>query len=124
MGYTSDVAYAVNFKDVETKQKFVALAKIHPEFSAAIKECEYIDEDKKYFKFYAQNVKWYDDYDDVKMHMHMLELVNEAPWSEVAGGKFVRSGEELGDTEEQYYGVNDIAYDINIYIYQSLQVNL
>lgn len=124
MGYRSEVAYAVRFDTLEDKQKFVALAKIHPQFSAAIKECDYIDEDKKYFKFYAQDVKWYDDYDDVKMHMHMLKLVNEEPWSEVAGAKFVRSGEELGDTEELIYGHDDIAYDLDIYIYQSLQVDL
>ena len=38
MGYRSEVAYVIQFKDIETKQKYVALNKLNAKFNGALQE--------------------------------------------------------------------------------------
>ena len=102
MGYRSDVTYAIEFKDLDTKRKFVALQKLHPRFIKALEECEEVDTDNLYIIFEARYVKWYSTYEDVIWHTDMLEAIENDEMEGVAA-KLVRIGEEHGDVDETYY---------------------
>jgi hypothetical protein len=118
MGYRSDVTYAIEFKDLETKRKFVAVNKLHPQFIKALKECEEVDTDNLYIIYEANCVKWYETFEDVSWHMDMLSAIEEEETEGVAA-KFIRIGEEHDDIEEiEYQGDQDnnpIASEIDIY---------
>lgn len=114
MGYRSEVAYVIAFDNVQTKEKWVSLAKLHPSHSKALKECKFVDDmTKTYISALFRWVKWYDSYDDVKTHMGMLEEIGEMEDGQISA-RFVRIGEETDDTEELIYGTD--AYDIPLYI--------
>ena len=124
MGYRSDVAYTIRFvSDDDTKNRqsfytFLAEAKS----KAAIAGCfnahwnaVEIDEVRLRINFTADNVKWYEDYDDVTCHMALIELAEA--WQEDAADnsgsglafKYVRIGEDTDDIEERYGG--NFGYD-------------
>lgn len=102
MGYRSEVTYAIEFKDLETKRKFVALNKLHPRFIKALEECEEVESDNLYIVYEATFVKWYETYEDVLWHTDMLQAIEDEEMDGVAA-KLVRIGEEHGDIEETYY---------------------
>lgn len=107
MGYRSDVTYAIEFKNIDTKHKFVALNKLHPRFIKALEECEEVESDNLYIVYEATFVKWYETYEDVLWHTDMLQAIEDEEMDGVAA-KLVRIGEEHGDIEERYYqGDND-----------------
>jgi len=107
MGYRSDVTYAIEFKDLDTKRKFVALNKLHPCFIKALEECEEVDTDNLFIIYEANHVKWYESFDDVKWHMDMLTSIEEETMEGIAA-KFVRIGEEYDDVEViEYQGDQD-----------------
>ena len=106
MGYRSNVAYALEFRELNCKRKFVVMAKLDPQFNEALKECEHVDDDKLYLYAEFDWVKWYDDYDDVKCHMDMLSHLDENKLDGVSA-KFVRIGEEHDDIEEIVYAGED-----------------
>lgn len=119
MGYRSEVAYVIEFDNVEAKEKWVSLAKLHPSHSKALKECKFVDDmDRPYITAYFQHVKWYESYDDVKTHTAMLEEIGEDEEGKVAA-RFIRIGEEPDDVEEEFYG--DGAYDIELYVSRSIE---
>jgi hypothetical protein len=114
MGYRSEVAYVIQFDDMETKQEWVAIAKLHPTYSQALKECKFVDDmDKDYISAYFGHVKWYDSFDDVKCHMFMLDAIAEDA-NEHVNARFIRIGEEQDDNEDMAYG--DEGYNIPLYI--------
>lgn len=108
MGYRSDVAYAVRFKDKEHLQGFLA----------AIRMTELDDEDAKrafddlvhyteehrtpdhWLTFEIEGVKWYETYRYVKAHERFLERSEDfgASW------ELVRIGENEDDIERQSGG--------------------
>jgi hypothetical protein len=115
MGYRSDVAYTIRFSgEDDTKVKhsfytFLAEAKANPETAG----CFLDDED--HFKvvesaftinFHATEVKWYEGYEDVKMHEALLAMARS--WVDdgvdCIGYLFARIGEETNDTEEVWGG--------------------
>jgi hypothetical protein len=115
MGYRSDVAYTIRFSgedDTKIRQSFytfLAEAKANP----AIAGCFLDDED--HFKvieatytinFHADDVKWYESYEDVQMHEALLAMARS--WiddeNECIGYIFARIGEEVNDTEQNYGG--------------------
>ena len=122
MGYRSNVAYALEFRELNCKRKFVVMAKLDPQFNEALKECEHVDDDKLYLYAEFDWVKWYDDYEDVKCHMDMLSHLDENKLDGVSA-KFVRVGEEHDDIEEIVYAGEDapdawsIAIGANTYIH-------
>lgn len=93
MGYRSDVAYMVCFKDEEidgvNKGKemfytFLAEAKSKAEIANCFLDEDKpfaggfnVDEEKLRFEFYADNVKWYDGYTDVDCHNNLVDLARE-----------------------------------------------
>lgn len=92
MGYRSDVAYMVCFRDEEidgvNKGKemfytFLAEAKSKEGIAKCFLEEDkafagfVVDKEKLRFEFYADNVKWYDGYSDVDCHNNLVDLARE-----------------------------------------------
>ena len=109
MGYRSNVAYLILFDDKEVYDQFRVQYKLddayllcrederNPSTSNVTLE---FDEENHAIKFNAYDVKWYDDFDDVKCHEALLKLADE--YGEKYKGvswAFVRIGEEQGDVE-------------------------
>ena len=92
MGYRSDVAYTIRFKNEEHRIRFMATAVL----GSVIKLDEFglIDDETIIFKY--DDVKWYDEYDYVKAHVQLLEDAKE----QNCAWEFCRVGEEAGDTEQ------------------------
>jgi hypothetical protein len=77
-----------------------------------------MDEKNFALNFFADDVKWYEDYEDVKCHMSLLQLAQD--WAENVdeengetkgnkhiGGIFVRVGENADDVTEEGFGEHD-----------------
>ena len=88
MGYRSQVT--IGFKK-ETFTKFVGKNKEY------FKDCDQILEDKENVIFVWEHVKWYDNYEDVKGIMKVVEDAIEG--CPKCGVGFMRVGEEAGDIE-------------------------
>jgi hypothetical protein len=100
MGYRSDVAYAIRFKNKEHRIRFMAAQAIDPLIK--LEEFKLVDEDVVLLHF--EDVKWYSDYDDVKCHERLLDDAKEQD----CGWEFCRVGEETGDiTYENSDGTDD-----------------
>lgn len=123
MGYRSTVAYTIRFTptpdnnvdsptDEAVKQckesfyTFLAEAKVkHPscfseEFGVDV------DEANMAINFFADGVKWYEDYPDVMEHTALQDL--SKAWVDMEnkhiGGIFMRIGEEMDDLTEEGWG--------------------
>jgi hypothetical protein len=74
MGYRSDVAYVVRFKNFQDRDAFVSLmlAKNERYMTEAIEECEYRYTTQPLITFVADSVKWYQGYEDVRAHNLIL----------------------------------------------------
>lgn len=123
MGYRSNVAYTIRFTgddDKAIKQSFYCfLADAKVKFPSAISDsCLKVDEANFALNFYADDVKWYEDFEDVKCHMALLQLAQD--WAENTdekngevvgnkhiGGIFVRVGENSDDITEECFGEYD-----------------
>lgn len=105
MGYRSDVAYIIKFKNKEDRDAFVDLmmAKDDPHIAEAVKETMHDDEEGT-VRFSVESVKWYDSYPDVASHMQLLDIADEI---EGADFRFVRIGEESDDVEIRSGGDGD-----------------
>jgi hypothetical protein len=65
---------------------------------------------------YFSHVKWYDSFDDVQAHMHMLESLGSDDDDDTGiNARFVRIGEDADDCEDEAYGDGN-GYDIPLYI--------
>lgn len=103
MGYRSEVAYVIKFKDIETRDQFVTLmlAKNNTVVTEAINDTTHDDTKDPVITFKAGDVKWYDSYPDVQVHHQLMRDANElyeAEW------RFVRIGEETTDIAVQEEG--------------------
>ena len=130
MGYRSTVAYTIRFTpilnqtesstgrsptDEELKDckgsfyTFLAEAKVkHPTCFSEEFGVE-VDEPNMAINFLAENVKWYEDYEDVKAHEALQDL--SKAWVDMEnkniGGIFMRIGEEMDDMVEESWGEHD-----------------
>jgi len=78
MGYRSEVAYKIMFYEEAQWNVFIIEAKSKPETRACFDdECLTVDYDKHAIMFYADDVKWYPDYEDVQCHHNLMGLVDE-----------------------------------------------
>jgi hypothetical protein len=125
MGYRSTVAYSIRFIPVEQEGidfvmaeerakgsffTFIAEAKAKVETAGALLDEDLkIDEGNLAIHFFADYVKWYPDYADVKCHEELLDLSKE--WADdgdcsspYIGGVFARIGEELEDNTHECWG--------------------
>ena len=123
MGYRSNVAYTIRFTgddDKALEQSFCCfLAEAKLKFPSAVSDTDLkIDEKNFRLNFFASDVKWYEDYEDVKCHMSLLQLAQD--WAEnvdeengdtkgnkYIGGIFVRVGENADDVTEEGFGEHD-----------------
>ena len=128
MGYRSTVAYTIRFEtpsydkpeertDPEEAKRsfytFIAEAKSKEStalcFSDQESEVFKVLEDKLEIRFFAEGVKWYEDYPDVKCHECLMGLARE--WADdgensnpFIGGAFARVGEDTNDNVEEVWG--------------------
>ena len=91
MGYRSDVAYTIRFKDVGAMTVFIAEAQ-GKGLQPALDECT-VNHRKLQINFLAEDVKWYDSFPIVQMHNSLVELAED--WCE---GDRHRHTRETGDT--------------------------
>jgi hypothetical protein len=135
MGYRSTVAYTIRFEtpsydkpeertDPEEAKRsfytFIGEAKAKETTAGAFTDEDLkVDEEKLAIYFFAESVKWYEDYPDVKCHECLMGLARE--WADdgensnpFIGGAFARIGEETDDNIEEVWGNGE--YDwVNIY---------
>ena len=120
MGYQSTVAYKIKFDDKERFNAFVVEAKLDPTTQRCFEKenMEWnnfeVEEDLLEIRLLAEWVKWYDDYEDVKCHMKLLdkakthnELSNEDNNGDVCWWIYRRIGENEEDVETRYEGECD-----------------
>jgi hypothetical protein len=130
MGYRSTVAYTIRFTPFPSPQEaengdtpteadikecrasfytFLAEAKVKCSGAFAEKFGVKVDERNMAINFLAEHVKWYEDYDDVKMHEELMEL--SKAWEDMGnkniGGIFMRIGEEMDDIVQEAWGEHD-----------------
>lgn len=117
MGYRSQVGYLIMFTEKEVYDQFKVQYKLDPKFELCREDesdslrksvhLQWIDE-KQLVKFEAHDVKWYEDYPDVKCHHDLLNLADEYNEKyDCVSWQFVRIGEEEGDIESEYGGDGD-----------------
>lgn len=131
MGYRSNVAYVIRFKDKAQCDAFIhlQLAKADKHITEAIGELTRVDENV--LGFHHDHVKWYDDYEDVMAHHTLmndaLKLFNETPtgeevpYDEQAGYRFIRLGEEDDDNTVDEEGNSEGLYEY-IEWYRNIEV--
>jgi len=135
VGYRSTVAYTIRFTPLPNPQTFnetenddsptdeeiskckesfyTFLAEAKVKYSGAFDdESMTVDESNMAINFLVENVKWYEDYEDVMVHEDLLSLSKEwADEGETAnkhiGGIFIRIGEELDDIVREAWGEHD-----------------
>lgn len=122
MGYRSSVAYKIKFEDEGQWNVFMLEAKSKPETRLSFEdECLTIVHDKQEIRFVVDDVKWYEDYEDVKCHIKLLDLCDEyierhetslegSPPSitpHPVSFLFRRIGEDEDDLEERHGGDPD-----------------
>ena len=141
MGYRSSVAYTIRFTPIpdpqavdgaeyadafdvkECKESFYTfLAEAKVKYLGAVNdECTKIDESNMAINFLVDNVKWYEDYEDVIVHEALIKLSKD--WVDMEnkhiGGIFMRIGEEMDDIVQEGWGEHDwdwmdIARTINV----------
>jgi hypothetical protein len=115
MGYRSDVAYVIKFDDIETRDNFVTLmlAKNDKWITQALDECEYRYEEDPVITFEAEDVKWYDSFDDVKAHRVLMREAVEI-YGEEKGGRFRFVG--VGEDGAEDFDEDDDEGDLYEYI--------
>lgn len=120
MGYYSQVGYKIKFDDKDRFIGFLTEAKLDPRtmmcFDKSDNEYMKILEDECEIRFFADNCKWYLDYDNVKCHEELLnkadtyiQLADESKEQHPCWYSFARVGESTDDIEERYNG-NDVDY--------------
>ena len=137
MGYRSEVGYKIKFdkdmpwaKDIPVSDAlptskdlfnlFVAEAKARTETKLCFEEDEgfEVDENNLSIKFYADWVKWYDEFPDVQCHEALLGLADEWITQQAEDKRlegscirwgFVRIGEEHDDVDERH---NNDGYEL------------
>lgn len=123
MGYRSTVAYTIRFTSVpdnnmdspteeevkkckESFYVFLAEAKVKHSGAFSEKFGVVVDEANFAVNFLAEDVKWYEDYEDVKEHESLIQLSKD--WVDMEnkhiGGIFMRIGEEMDDLTEEGWG--------------------
>jgi hypothetical protein len=117
MGYRSDVAFAIKFPTPKQRDAFTAVIKLASEPTELGCLAEYTNYDEQTYTCFFTDVKWYPDYDDVKVHHILMERAVE---DHDASYYFVRIGEETDDIETQHNG-EDVPWDV-IELHRSVRI--
>jgi hypothetical protein len=115
MGYRSDVAYVIKFKNISDRDSFVTLmlARNDPVLTEAVNETLHRSEDPVICAEFV-DVRWRSDYPDVAVHLKMLA---EASDLYDAGYRFCRVGENMDDVEETVHSPESWDCDTYDYVY-------
>ena len=111
MGYRSQVAVVIAFKDEAQRDMFLSIqvAKKNEDMNEALKELKKLESNKLFY--YADDVKWYESYGFVKamtdLYLEAVELYGD----DGAGYRCVRIGEEVEDIEISEDGEYDDLWD-------------
>ena len=116
MGYRSEVAYAIVFKDKEDRDKI--LNKLTQDEQIEIQENALIEEDR--VLFHVDSIKWYSTremgsfgggYAEIDAHDNLIQAARDAedldeddPDWVYSLGIFLRLGEQDNDTERETWG--------------------
>jgi hypothetical protein len=106
MGYRSNVQYVIQFHKPEDYWGFIAESKLDPDTAECFceewtQDCFTQNDAELCIEFQADDVKWYESYEDVICHTN---LWNKAEFRNVCDGFFVRYGESDDDTEQKSFG--------------------
>jgi hypothetical protein len=117
MGYRSDVAYLIKFKDADKWNVFMLEAKAKEETRMCFDDADLkVDHENQRIMFHVEGVKWYDSYEDVQCHQKLLELCvdynNRFENDAVCSYEFYRIGENMEDIQEDTCGYPD--YEIRL----------
>jgi len=113
MGYRSEVAYVIRFKDKAMRELFVNLqrAKADKHINEALSEL--VEVEDCLLGYHADCVKWYDGYEGVKAHETLMsdsiDMFNQD--EDIVGWRFVRLGEESDDNVQEENGNSDELYE-------------
>jgi hypothetical protein len=113
MGYRSEVAYVIRFKDKAMRELFVNLqrAKADKHINEALSEL--VEVEDCLLGYHADWVKWYDGYEGVKAHETLMsdsiDMFNQD--EDIVGWRFVRLGEESDDNVQEENGNSDELYE-------------
>lgn len=133
MGYRSEVAYKMWFETVHTRDAFIDLVLAseadRPELVRALGECE-IGTEKRMavyaelgvISFYAEDAKWYEEFEDVQMHHALLRFAEDLFGDENYGARFIRMGEESDDVAVDEYGADHLIACDELYVSRQLKV--
>jgi len=111
MGYRSQVAVVIAFKDEAQRDMFISLqiAKKNEDMNEALKEVKKLESNKLFY--YADDVKWYESYGFVKAMTDLYLEAVELYGNDGAGYRFTRIGEEVEDIEITEDGEYDDLWD-------------
>jgi hypothetical protein len=111
MGYRSEVAYLIRFRDKHLRNTFVELilAKGDEHLTAALNHC-LVDPEDNTICFYAAHWKWYESYPEVKAHNEMMRWAKEL-YEDDCDYTFTRVGENNDDIETDMSGGDLVTYD-------------
>lgn len=113
MGYRSEVAYVIRFKDKAMRELFVSLqrAKADPHINEALNELVEIED--CLLGYHADHVKWYEGYEGVQAHKTLMsdsiDMFNQD--EDIVGWRFVELGEESDDNIQAEAGASDELYE-------------
>lgn len=103
MGYRSDVYIAVAFDSKKNMDEVIAVYALNTNVEKHDLVNDWVIKDDNILYFHAENVKWYDNYEDVQGYEHMFELVEK--FYEARGFssayRLVRIGEGDEDVEDR-----------------------
>ena len=121
MGYRSDVAVGMSFKNREALVAFLSYVRLNDKMpSEELAQYTVTDAGELgvLLHTYFVGVKWYESYSDVKCHTNMLGMARESG----AGTAFVCIGEEYNDIT---YEIDTADVDLDLYDFfgVSRQVN-
>jgi len=111
MGYRSDVAIGMSFKNREALVAFLSAVRLGDAIpSEELDQYEVTDAGELGVLLHANflGVKWYDSYPDVKCHHNLLDMAAERG----AGTAFIRIGEEYNDIT---YEIDTADVDLDLY---------
>ena len=120
MGYRSEVAWVLRFRDAEQMNNYVNLLRFKNDnhINEALSEISKDTKHNPILFFTGDCLKWYDDYPEVKAHHYIMEHAYELYGDEV-GWMFIRIGEEHNDIEQRHDGNVDDMWDY-IYVNRSI----
>ena len=120
MGYRSEVAYVIRFKNKEMRELFVSMQRARADKHINTALDELIEVEDNMLGYHADHVKWYDSFPDVMAHHALLEesikLFGEdnpdcKDYNDQAGYRFIRLGEESDDNDDEERGNSECLYE-------------